>query len=288
MVDGKSLKERTRRDYLAMVADGAEGRAPGLLHPLAKKSLSRITGDDVRRLHRGLEARGQRQQGYGMQVLRAVLRWHGVSIPGDPFSKTTAGARRVFIAPTKGNPSPIPAERLGDWWKAASASAAASAASARKDKHAGADQLRFQLLTGVRPGEAAGLTVGDFDLRGRRLTLKDPKNRRRHTIYLSEQAAAIMFWHAEGRVPGDRIFGVRDPQKVLDLINAAAGVDRITPHDLRATFATIADGITTAAVCRALLNHAAGDVAQVHYIGVSETRLREAWQAVADFIETAV
>lgn len=36
-----------------------------------------------------------------------------------------------------------------------------------------------------------------------------------------------------------------------------------------------------------MLNHASGDVAERHYIGISEAKLRAGWQAVADFIEAA-
>ena len=36
-----------------------------------------------------------------------------------------------------------------------------------------------------------------------------------------------------------------------------------------------------------MLNHATGDVAQRHYIGVGEAKLRAGWQAVADFIDAA-
>jgi hypothetical protein len=43
----------------------------------------------------------------------------------------------------------------------------------------------------------------------------------------------------------------------------------------------------TAATARVMLNHSSGDVAQQHYIGVSETKLREGWQRVADHIEAS-
>jgi len=48
-----------------------------------------------------------------MQVLRALLRWHGVQIADSPLGRDTAGRDRIVFAPTTGDPSPIPPERLG-------------------------------------------------------------------------------------------------------------------------------------------------------------------------------
>ena len=43
--------------------------------------LSKITADDIRCIYTGLLKRSERQATYAMQVMRAVLRWHGVVIP---------------------------------------------------------------------------------------------------------------------------------------------------------------------------------------------------------------
>lgn len=292
--DGLALKPRTVADYLAMLAPAGSTKTgrrtlPGELHTLAARPVHKVTGDDIRRLHAALEPRGERRQTYALQVLRAVLRHHGVTIDGNPLSTTTPGAQRVALAPSRGNPSPIPPEKLSAWWRAACAEAST-----------GADQLRFMLLTGARPGEAAGLLVGDVDLVGMRAVLRDTKNRKDHTLVLAQQAGVIAHWHAQGKKATEKVFALPTPAKgtkrkdrplsvasTLDRINAAAGTAGVTPHKLRHTFATIADDIATAATARAMMNHASGDVAQVHYIGVGEAKLRAAWQAVADFIEAA-
>ena len=280
--DGLTLKARTKSDYVAMVAPAGQtksGRAtlPGLLHSLAAKALHRITGDDIRRLHASLDQRGERRQTYALQVLRAVLRHHGVVIEGDPLSPTTAGASRVRLAVSKGNPTPIAPERLGAWWRAAGTVGTV-----------GADQLKFQLLTGCRPGEVAGIRAGDFDMTGERIILKDTKNRADHTLVLSKQAAALAYWHAQGKKPKDLLFGVADAGNSLEAINAAAEVDGITAHKLRHTFASIAAELVPHFTLRRLLNHAGGgDTAAMHYVHVSEGQLRAGWQAVADFVEAA-
>ena len=274
--DGLALKERTRADYLAMLEPATDRRRAGELHTLAAKPLTKITAADITRLWVELEPRGERQRTYAGQVLRAVLRHEGVTIEGNPLAASTAGAQRVHLAPSRGNPSPIPSERLGAWWRAACGVASVSG-----------DQLRFMLLTGARPGEAAGLLVGDVDLVGMRAILKDTKNRRDHTLVLSTQAAAIVSWHCEGKKPGEPVFGVVDTGKTLATINATAKTPAVTPHKLRHTFASVADDLVTAATARVMLNHSSGDVAQAHYIGVSEAKLREGWQRVADHLEAA-
>jgi len=280
--DGLALKARTVADYLDMLAQAGvtkTGRATqcGLLHAIADRPLHKITSDHIRGLHGALEARGERQQTYAMQVLRAVLRHQGVAIADNPLAPTTAGAKLVVLAPSRGNPSPIPPERLGGWWRAAGAITSASA-----------DMLRFMLLTGIRPGEAAGLLVGDVDEDGMRAVFRDTKNRSDHTVVLSTQAAAIASWQSQGKKPKDAVFGIADAGKTLATINAAAGTPKVSQKTMRSTFASIAAERVPAFTLRKLLNHSStGDVAATHYVGVSQAQLRAAWQTVADAIESA-
>jgi integrase len=285
--DGLALKDRTKADYLAMIEPGGtkqsgEPFADGMLFCLAEKSIHKISADDMRAVHNTARARSQRQATYAMQVLRAVLNWHGVTVPDSPLSKTTAGMDRIVLAGTAGKPRPIPPERLGAWWRAAAARAG----------NAAADGCRFILLTGCRPGEVfgsdhePGLLVQDLDLEAARAVLKDTKNRRDHTIVLSAQALAIAREHCGGKAAGAKVFDVRDPRFALNAINAEAGVDGITPHKLRHTFASVAEELVSGYALKRMLNHTeSGDVTGAHYVGKSESQLRLSWQIVADFIE---
>lgn len=277
--DGLSLKERTRADYLAMVAGGRTtetGRplADGELHALAGVPLANITSDQVRAVYKAAAARGARRATYAMQVLRAVLNWHGVKVPGNPLSKDVAGKDRIVLGATTGKPSPVPPEKLAAWWRAAGAVQSREAA----------DFYRVMLLTGARGGEIKAATVRDVDLEGGRVVLRDTKNRTDHTLLLAKQAAAIIAPYVKGKRPGAALFTVGDPRKTLRTINTAAGV-KITGHDLRATFASVAEELVSAYTLKRMLNHAeAGDVTGAHYVGKSEAQLRAGWQLVADFI----
>jgi hypothetical protein len=286
--DGLALKARTRADYLFMIRPGrktADARKldDGILLPLANRSLQAISASDIRKVYEQHATRSPRQAAYAMQVLRAVLRWHGIVVPGNPLGRDTAGRDRIVLPTTRGNPSPIPPERLGAWWRAACASKMIIAA----------DYYRFQLLTGCRGIEIHGhvkhgyapIRVGDFDAVTASILLRDTKNRNDHRLLLSGQAADIVLRRAQGRAAGEPLFAIVDARKTLASINAAAGTT-VQGHALRATFASVAEPLVTASVLKRMLNHAvAGDVTLNHYVTHSQVQLRAGWQAVADFIE---
>jgi hypothetical protein len=89
------------------------------------------------------------------------------------------------------------------------------------------------------------------------------------------------------RKPDEPLFPVVDARKTLAWINAQTGTT-VQGHDLRATFASIAEELVSGGVLKRMMNHAGGgDVTLGHYVGKSETQLRAGWQSVADFIEAA-
>jgi integrase len=127
--------------------------------------------------------------------------------------------------------------------------------------------------------------VADVDLTCARVTLRDTKNRSDHRILLSRQALEIAHGHCEGRAPEDALFPIIDARKTQKAINASAGTS-VQGHGLRATFASVAEGLVSAAVLKRMMNHAvAADVTLGHYVAKSDAQLRAGWQAVADWIE---
>ena len=268
--NGIGLKPRTKADYLGMVKPGAP------LAVLAKKSIYKIDAEAIRAAHAAIKS--TRQAVYAMQVARAVMAWHGVTIENSPFAASTAGAQRIAMSTPRGKPTPIPVEKLAAWWKAATARAGDPAA----------DGLRLMLVTGARPGEifgskhAIGLQVGD--VQAHRMTLRDTKNSADHEVLLSTQACAILEPHLNGK---GKVFKIMDTRDRLRRINTEAGVVGITAHKLRHTFASTAARLCNAFELKAMMNHSTkGDVTAEHYVGVGEAELRKAWQKVADAITT--
>ncbi|TDU31302.1 site-specific recombinase XerD [Panacagrimonas perspica] len=153
------------------------------------------------------------------------------------------------------------------------------------------DYLLLVLLTGLRRTEALDLTWNDVDLRGGTLTIPDPKNRRPHQLPLSDyvleilkardkaKASEFVFGTARGRLSNLRY--------ALAEVEKGAGVE-FCVHDLRRTFATVAEKIDTPGYAlKRLLNHKnAGDVTE-GYIGLDVERLRKPMQAVTDYILSA-
>lgn len=294
--DGKALKPSTVAGYLHFIQGDRvsewkpmEGMpmANGMLYPLAHKPINRITGDDIRNLHAENQKRGKRQPVLAMQVLRAVLNWHGIKVPDNPFSKDVPGRDRITLPQSQGDPRPVPPEAIGQFWRSV-----LTVGSRFHQCAAPASYIAFVLLTGVRSTESAGNKFEDgilmehVHLAGGRIDLPDTKNRKNHTIHLSRQALRIVKHHASGKKPGEPLFDVKDVRKTLTRICKEAGIEARSIHEVRKTFASIAEELVSGYTLKRMLNHTnANDVTGTHYIGKSETQLRAGWQAVADFLD---
>jgi integrase len=145
------------------------------------------------------------------------------------------------------------------------------------------------LLTGLRRQEALDLKWENVDLVGRTLTVVDPKNHQDHTLPLSnylvdmlarrKQLAASAFVFADRK--GRRISNFRYAQAAVE---KESGVG-FCIHDLRRTFATIAESLDIPAYAlKRLLNHAEGTDVTAGYIVVSTERLRDPMQRITDYI----
>lgn len=132
-----------------------------------------------------------------------------------------------------------------------------------------ADFMRLCLSTGLRPGEALGLTWVRVDL-GRRLIqfgTGDQKSGRSGAIPINEGARAALIERARFRAtwcPGSEwVFCRRDGSRVADVKKgfagcaADAGITDLHPHDLRRTFGSwlVQAGVGIDRVSR-LLRHA--------------------------------
>lgn len=158
------------------------------------------------------------------------------------------------------------------------------------------DYFQVLILTGLRREEALSLKWSEIDLKARTLTVLDPKNRRDHTLPMGDYLSAIMTRRKaaadarkeEAESPfvfsdsaGRRISNFR---YALAAIEKASGV-RFTPHDLRRTFATIADSLDIPAYAlKALMNHKSGADVTAGYVIVTAERLRAPMQKIEDFV----
>jgi integrase len=144
------------------------------------------------------------------------------------------------------------------------------------------DYLQLILLTGLRRGEALGLQWEDVDLLGRTLTVRGTKNHRDHTLPMSDYLAALL-----GAMPrhGANVFdGSRSLSSALEEVARRSGVP-FCIHDLRRTFATVADSLDIPGYAvKALLNHKCGSDVTAGYVVASTERLREPMQKITDYV----
>jgi integrase len=151
--------------------------------------------------------------------------------------------------------------------------------------------LRFLLFTGLRRREAASLTWADVSLADRtfRIPAERTKAGRTLTLPMSDLVSDLLVAHgAQGReqyvfASNAKSRHIEEPKFALRQVAAATGV-AVSAHDLRRTFATVAESADLSAYAlKALLNHALpkSDVTG-GYIQLTADRLREPTQRVAD------
>ena len=154
-----------------------------------------------------------------------------------------------------------------------------------------ADYLLLLVLTGLRRSEAAALTWDQVDLKARTFTLRDTdtKNRETHTLPLSDYLITLLAGRkkvgGDSRYvfPGESKSGhLMEPRPQMRRIAARSGVAFVL-HDLRRTFATVAESLDIPHYAlKRLLNHKmAGDVT-AGYLIITPERLREPMQRITD------
>ncbi|AXC50385.1 DUF4102 domain-containing protein [Paracoccus suum] len=143
--------------------------------------------------------------------------------------------------------------------------------------------VEMLVRTGLRRGEAVGLTWKDIDFDAGTLRVPEPKNYKPHTLPLTARIVELLVaQRADSK--GQHVFwqpgpkgSVPDPRKSWAHLRAEAGLD-IGAHDLRRTFASLADALDLSGFTLAkLLNHStasgAGSVTAGYVISDHE-RLR--------------
>jgi len=249
------------------------------------KPLSKITAAMVQKRHREHAARSKARANVAMRYLRALFNFAAAKYKdsdGEPIIRTNPvkilsevrawhriDRRQTLIKP----------HELGDWVRAV--------LGLPGEGHR--DYFMTLLLTGLRRNEALGLTWPDIDLPGRTLTVRDPKNHRDHTLPLSDylfdlftrRKAAALSPHVFTDEIGRRVSNLRYAQERIQI---ETGI-HFTPHDLRRTFATLAESIDIPAYAlKRLLNHADGADVTAGYLVVTPERLREPMQRITDYV----
>ena len=152
------------------------------------------------------------------------------------------------------------------------------------------DYLLLLLFTGLRRREAAGLRWVDVDLAGRviRLPADSTKSGSKLDLPMSTFVRDLLVARrslggGEYVFPADSKSGyIAEPKYPLGLIAGATGI-RISAHDLRRTFITVAESSDISPLAlKALVNHSLGDDVTAGYVVMTIDRLRAPAQKVCD------
>lgn len=181
-----------------------------------------------------------------------------------------------------------------------------------------ADYLLLLLLTGLRKNEAISLSWNNVDMKDKSFTIPDTKNDKPHSLPMSDMIFEIferrLSQKENGFVfPGSGKVGhLIEPKKQVAAIERITSLaynkvtsdeelellkikspDKIIPgikfclHDLRRTFASIAEGVVSYSALKRLMNHSDNDVTQ-GYIVLGVGKLRQPMQQVSDAIKELI
>ena len=153
------------------------------------------------------------------------------------------------------------------------------------------DYLLLLLFTGFRRSDAGPLTWDEVDLQQKviRLPAKRAKGHKKLDLPMSDYVHDLLVARRalgrEGKYvfPADSASGhIEEPRFPLDEIAEKTGI-RISAHDLRRTFITVAESTDISPLAlKALVNHTLGRDVTAGYVVMATERLREPAQRVCD------
>ena len=255
--------------------------------------VNNITRDMVIERYRKIGSKTKSRANATMRYLRALLNYAAARYrtsdgkkmlddnPVDVISQTRSWyrneRRKTVIKPYQ----------LKAWLKAVMA---LKEDEVNKERATASDYLMLVLLTGLRRSEAEGLLWDQVDLNDQTLTVIDTKNHKDHTLPMSDYLFDMLRQRKKEAV-NEYVFAARggvghicEPRKAMLKVMDESGIN-FCIHDLRRTFATIADSLDIPGYAvKALLNHKDVNDITAGYIIIDVDRLRSPMQKITDFV----
>lgn len=261
---------------------------------LLGKPVNAITEDDIKEHHTRRGERSKARANLEIRYLRAWLNFASAAYKVEGQRILTANPARVIAEErrtyrvnrkrTRVQTHQMPAwlnalDSLGGDW---------------------AEYFKLLIATGLRRQEALDLKWSDIDLKGGTLVVRDPKNHQPHELPLPTRTWTVLRLRKDrydarpkaGQVgyvfSDDRGVRLVEPRMAVEKIKALSGVPHCNPHDLRRTFASVAEELDTGKyTLKRLMNHADGADVTSAYVTVSMDKLRRTIQEIEDAIYAA-
>lgn len=283
----KNLKPNTVRLYRFAVERH--------LAPWLDRPLSSITADTVEDRHRAIQAEVEKRRGplpehFGSRsgahmandaLVVFRLLWNFVAEREESLGANPVRRLRRQWYPAPRRERVIPTEALPAFYRAA------EALSNRTVR----DYILLLLFTGLRREEAAALSWSEIDFNSKvvRLPASRTKASRRLDLPMSSFVRDLLVARRAIGREDDFVFAsnaksghLEDPDDGLKAVAKQTGV-RVSSHDLRRTFVTIAESTDISVMAlKALVNHSLGSDVTSGYVIATTERLREPCQRVCD------
>lgn len=285
----KNLKQKTVNDYRILFN--------GFLSEWEGKELKSITRDMVKKKHTQIGKKSIYRANGTMRLLRALFNYASGAYEnskGEPIiihnPVQIINHNKAWFR-EKSRDNIVQPNDLKAWFTAVKELPSHHVNTIRNNiSETVSDYLIFILFTGLRQSEAAGLLWKDVDFNNSIFTVRDTKNHTDHALPLTEYTSNLLK-NRRNNKNGDFVFSGRNPEK--SIVNPYKQIQKIknesgvnfTMHDLRRTFATIADILDIQYhVIKRLMNHSNNDVTSLHYIKSSKEKLREPMQQISSYI----
>lgn len=281
----KDLKPRTLTDYHCVLHE--------VVPEWLDKPITNITREMIAKRHAEHGATNSKARANNaMRVLRAIFNF-------AMYEYQTGEGRPIiivnpvkYLSHTRGwfrvdrKQTVIKAHQLADWYQGITRLVEEEAYRNARLWH---DYFLLLLFTGMRKTEASSLRWDDIDLKSQTITLQNTKNREVHTLPMSDFIYELLERRSRQKTsefifPADSKTGyIHEPKKAVLKVAELSGVP-FTLHDLRRTFATIADSLDLPAYAlKRLLNHKMNNDVTAGYIMRDVERLRKPMQQICDF-----
>jgi integrase len=285
----KNLKQKTISDYRILF--------DGFLSEWKNKELKNITRDMVEKKHTKIGEKSIYRANGTMRLLRALFNYAGGAYEnskGEPIIVHNPVQRinhnKAWFR-EKSRDNIVQPNDLKAWFTAVKDLPNHHINAIRNNiSETVSDYLIFILFTGLRQSEAAGLLWKDVDFNNNLFTVRDTKNHTDHTLPLTNYTYGLLK-NRQNSTTSNFVFSGNNPEK--SIVNPYKQIKKIreesgvhfTMHDLRRTFATIADILNVQYhVIKRLMNHSNNDVTSLHYIKSSKEKLREPMQQITLYI----